>query len=67
MQGAVLRIGLNTHVLPVFSERIIVFDTAVAQCCTKLYAPDPPSDRDAMIVATAMVYYGMTMVTYSQR
>jgi len=61
-QGAMLRSWLNTHVLPAFSERIIVVDTAVAQCCAKLHVPDPRSDRDAMIAATAMVH-GMTMVT----
>ena len=61
-QGAVLRSWLNTHVLPAFSERIIVVDTAVAQCCAKLHVPEPRSDRDAMIAATAIVH-GMTVVT----
>lgn len=61
-QGAVLRSWLNTQVLPVFSGRILVVDTAVAQCCAKLYVPDPRSDRDAGIAATTMVH-GMTMVT----
>lgn len=61
-QGAVLRSWLNTHVLPAFSERIIVVDTAVAQCCAKLHVPDPRSDRDAMIAATAIAH-GMTVVT----
>ncbi len=62
VQGAVLRSWLNAHVLPAFSERIIAVDTAVAQCCAKLHVPDPRSDRDAMIAATAIVH-GMTMVT----
>jgi predicted nucleic acid-binding protein len=61
-QGAVLRSWLNTHVLPAFSDRIIMVDTAVAQCCAKLHVPDPRSDRDAMLAATAIVH-GMTMVT----
>ena len=61
-QGSVLRSWLNTHVLPAFSDRIIVVDTAVAQCCAKLHVPDPRSDRDAMIAATAIVH-GMTIVT----
>ena len=61
-KGAVLRSWLNTHVLPAFSERIIVVDTAVAQCCAKLHVPDPRSDRDAMIAATAIAH-GMTVVT----
>lgn len=61
-QGAVLRSWLNEHVLPAFSGRILVVDTAVAQCCAKLHVPDPRSDRDAIIAATAMVH-GMTVVT----
>lgn len=61
-QGAVLRSWLNAHVLPAFSERILVIDTAVALCCAKLHVPDPRSDRDAIIAATALVH-GMTVVT----
>lgn len=61
-QGAVLRSWLKAHVLPAFSERILAVDTAVAQCCAKLHVPDPRSDRDALIAATALVH-GMTMVT----
>ncbi|HEY8037421.1 MAG TPA: type II toxin-antitoxin system VapC family toxin [Methylobacter sp.] len=62
LQGAVLRSWLNAHVLPAFSERILVIDTAVALCCAKLHVPDPRSDRDAIIAATALVH-GMTVVT----
>ena len=61
-QGAVLRSWLNTHVLPAFSERILPVDTAVAQCCAKLHVPDPHSDRDALIAATALIH-GLTVVT----
>jgi toxin FitB len=61
-QGAVLRSWLNTHVLPAFSDRIIAVDTAVAQRCARLHVPDPRSDRDAIIAATALVH-GMTVVT----
>lgn len=61
-QGAVLRSWLNSHVLPVFSERILNIDVAVAQRCAKLHVPDPRSDRDAIIAATALVH-GMTVVT----
>jgi len=61
-QGAVLRSWLNAHVLPAFSDRILVVDTAVAQCCAKLHVPDPRSDRDALIAATALVH-NMTIVT----
>lgn len=61
-QGAILRSWLNGHVLPAFSNRILPVDTAVAQCCAKLHVPDPRSDRDAIIAATASVH-GMTVVT----
>ena len=61
-QGAVLRAWLNVHVLPTFSERILAIDTPVAQRCARLHVPDPCSDRDALIAATALVH-GMTVVT----
>lgn len=61
-QGAMLRSWLNTHVLPAFSDRILVVDTAVAQHCAKLHIPDRRSDRDALIAATALTH-GMTVVT----
>jgi predicted nucleic acid-binding protein len=61
-QGAVLRTWLNAHVLPVFSERILYIDVAVAQRCAKLHVPDRRSERDALIAATALVH-GMTIVT----
>lgn len=61
-KGAVLRSWINAHVLPAFSERILNVDTAVVQCCAKLHVPDPRSDRNAMIAATALVH-GMKVVT----
>ncbi len=61
-QGAVLRSWLNAHVLPAFADRILSVDTAVAQRCAHLHVPDPRSDRDAIIAATALVH-GMTVVT----
>ena len=61
-QGAVLRSWLNTHVLPAFADRVLPVDTAVAQRCAKLHVPDPRSDRDAMIAATALVH-DLTVVT----
>ncbi len=61
-QGAILRSWLNSHVLPIFNDRTLVVDTAVAQRCAKLHIPDPRSDRDAIIAATALVH-NMTIVT----
>lgn len=61
-QGKHLRYWFDACVLPVFSERIFDIDVVIARCCAKLYIPDPCSDRDAMIAATALVH-GMTVVT----
>jgi len=61
-QGAVFRAWLNAHVLPAFSGRILVVDTAVAQRSARLHVPDPRPVRDALIAATALVH-GMTVVT----
>lgn len=61
-QGALLRSWMDGSVLPTFSGRILAVDTAVAQRCAALQVPDPRSDRDALIAATALVY-GMTVVT----
>jgi predicted nucleic acid-binding protein len=61
-QGSILRSWLNMHVFPAFSDRILAFDTAVAQYCAKLHVPKPRSDRDAIIAATAFIH-GMTVVT----
>ena len=61
-QAAVLRSWFDHAVLPAFAGRILAVDTAVAQRCAALHVPDPRSDRDAMIAATALVH-GMTVVT----
>jgi toxin FitB len=61
-QGALLRAWLDQHVLPAFSGRVLAVDTAVAQRCAALHVPDPRSDRDALIAATAMVHH-MAVVT----
>jgi hypothetical protein len=61
-QGALLRSWMEENVLPAFEGRILAIDTAVAQRCAGLHVPDPRSDRDALIAATALVH-GMTVVT----
>lgn len=61
-QGAVLRAWMDKHVLPTFAGRILAIDTAVAQRCAALHVPNPQSDRDAIIAATALVH-GMTVAT----
>lgn len=61
-QGAVMRDWLNNQVLPRFEGRILAVDTAVALRCAQIHVPDPRSERDALIAATALVH-GMTVVT----
>ncbi len=61
-QGALLRSWFNHHVIPEFTGRILPVDTAVAQRCARLHVPDPCSERDALIAATALVH-GMTVIT----
>ncbi|QWD39871.1 type II toxin-antitoxin system VapC family toxin [Polynucleobacter paneuropaeus] len=61
-QGSVLRKWLNKNVLGTFSERVLAIDTAVAQRCASLHVPNPKSERDAMIAATA-IEHRMTIVT----
>jgi toxin FitB len=61
-QGAILRAWMDRHVLPTFSGRILSIDTDVAQRCATLHVPNPRSDRDALIAATALVH-GLTVAT----
>jgi hypothetical protein len=61
-QGLVLRKWLNKNVLPAFLNRVLPVDVAVAQRCASLHVPNPKSERDAMIAATA-IEHRMTIVT----
>ncbi|RML16791.1 PIN domain protein [Pseudomonas syringae pv. maculicola] len=61
-QGAALRMWLDHHVLKAFAGRILPIDTQVAKRCAQLNVPDPRSECDALIAATALVH-GMTVVT----
>lgn len=62
VQGAMLRLWMETRVLPGFEGKILPFDSAVARRCARLHVPDRRPDRDAMIAATALVH-GMTVAT----
>ena len=62
LQGAMLRSWLDHHVLPSFSNRILLVDRAVALRCAVLHVPNPRDYRDSLIAATALVH-GMTVVT----
>ena len=62
LQGAILRSWLDSHVLPSFADRILNVDVAVVVRCAKLHVPDPRSERDALIAATALAH-GLIVVT----
>lgn len=61
-QGPVLRVWMEEHVLPTFAGRVLGIDMVVARKCAALHVPNPGSDRDALIAATALVH-GMTIAT----
>jgi toxin FitB len=62
VQGAVLRNWLDEHVIPMFHNRILPVDTAVATRSAMLHVPNPRPYADSFIAATALVF-GMTLVT----
>lgn len=64
--GSILRLWLDTHVMPAFSERIISIDTIIAQACAKLHVPNQQPDRDSLIAATALVH-DLIVVTRNTR
>jgi len=61
-QGSLLRTWMTKQVLPAFEGRILPVDVQVAFRCAALHVPDPRSERDALIAATALVH-DMTIVT----
>lgn len=60
-QGAALRVWL-TGVRAAFAGRILPFTERAASLCAALHVPDPRSERDAMIAATALEH-GFTVAT----
>ncbi len=62
VQGGLLRAWMERNVLPEFQERTLPVDAAVALRCARLHVPDPRSERDALIAATALMH-GMTVAT----
>lgn len=61
-QASLLRQWVDTIVRPEFSARTLPIDDAIALRCARLHVPDPRSDRDALIAATAL-HHGMSVVT----
>ena len=60
-QGQALRAWL-TGVRAAFAGRMLPFTEHTATLCAALHLPNPRSERDAMIAATALEH-GMTVVT----
>lgn len=60
-QGGALRLWL-AGVRAAFVGRILPFADSTAVVCAALHVPDPRSERDAMIAATALEH-GFTVVT----
>ena len=60
-QGSALRTWL-TGVRTAFAGRILPFTDNTAPVCASLHIPDPRSERDAMIAATA-IEHRFTVVT----
>ena len=61
-QGTRLRVWFETQVCPEFEDRTLGIDAAIARRCAPLHVPDPKSERDALIAATALEN-GLTIVT----
>jgi predicted nucleic acid-binding protein len=59
-QGSALRAWLN-GVRSAFAGRILPFNDNTATLCAAMHVPNPRSERDAMIAATALEH-GMTVV-----
>lgn len=53
-QGAALRRWLNDQILSIYEQRTLPLSKAVALICAGLHIPDPKSERDAWIAATAI-------------
>lgn len=60
-QGSALRVWL-TGVRAAFVGRVLPFTDHSATICAALHVPNPRSERDAMIAATA-IEHGFTVVT----
>ncbi len=65
-QASIYKDWLKHSVMQAFKGRILPFDTSVALKCAQLHVPDPKSERDAMIAASALVH-GLTMVTRNEK
>jgi toxin FitB len=61
-QGLALRRWLNDQIMTTYENRTLVLSRNVALICAGLHIPDPKSERDAWIAATA-IDAGLTLVS----
>ena len=61
-QGSALRRWLDDQVMTTYEHRTLPLSRAVALICAGIHIPDPKSERDAWIAATA-IEAGLTLVT----
>lgn len=61
-----LRQWVEGEVKPTFGDHVLPVDTAVAMACAPFHVPNPSSERDALIAATAIVH-GLQVVTRNVR
>ena len=61
-QGAALRRWLDDQIIPTYEHRTLPLSREVALVCAGLHIPDPKSERDAWIAATALDA-GLTLVS----
>jgi len=66
VQGQPLLDWVAHRVLRDFASRILPMSTDVALACAALHVPNPRSERDAWIAATALVH-DLTVVTRNTR
>jgi predicted nucleic acid-binding protein len=61
-QGAALRRWLDDRIMATYEHRTLPLSRPVALICAGLHIPDPKSERDAWIAATA-IEAGLVLVT----
>ena len=61
-QGTALRRWLDDQIMPTYEHRTLPLSREVALICAGLHIPDPKSERDAWIAATALDA-GLTLVS----
>ncbi|MFV3130050.1 type II toxin-antitoxin system VapC family toxin [Niveispirillum sp. KHB5.9] len=66
VQGRMLRAWIDGRVMPIFRDRILPINAAIAQRCAHLHVPDRQPQGDSLIAATALVHR-LTIVTRNVR